>query len=405
MTPALSQPLCQRMQCRFLISLVMAVGLVTAALPARANQAENLRVFYHATKFGIGVDYEIRIRRRSPEPADLGWMVLPQQQAQPTSDNTVDNTWVHVQLKRGFLGRSTMTDSLLLPATGAVIQRIVRRQRRDHTKYKASQFGAEGVRILRLRDDAPLSALDWTQARVSFDAHPDGFEDHAWVTDVSAIFFLLGREVLHQPGGLLEMPVFTDSRLMQLRLQAQRTTRVRSNYVEYSADTKHRRKEMRDALLVAVGARVAGCRQAPADPVLREVREDRDARDRGRAEAAVAARTDGPHAELVDRLAVRADDAELVTTPTDDQMTEGSFVGDQLDGGPGVQRVAQGLGEPRVDRGDPDQERATAVPVRGQPSVVALLDGSRLNPSLRGALAHRLDHEASARVRLEDRSG
>ena len=244
-------------QAKHIILIALATAIPSAFVHSTdlAAQGQDRRAIYQARKFGIGAEYEVHIRHHQPHQSDLGWMALPDALVKPSRAFVGNTPWVHIRLEHRILGAVTVTDSLLRPATGQGIQRIVRRQRRDHTNFKASHFGNGGIHVLRLRDDAALTELDWSEASNSYEAYPAWFTEYARLTDVSALFFLLGSDALQIPGGQLEMPVITDGRLMQLEMRAHEFAAVSAKYVDYSTGTTQRARESRAAVLVSVRAR------------------------------------------------------------------------------------------------------------------------------------------------------
>jgi hypothetical protein len=239
------------------VAVTLAIVTVTALFSATlaAAQEQDRRAVYQARKFGIGAEYEVQIHHHQPDSTALGWMALPQDLVQPADAFAGEAPWVHVRLEHRILGARTTTDSLLRPTTGKALQRIVRRQRRDHTNFKVTHFDTSGIHVLRLRDSALLTELDWSAATSSYEAYPAWFTDPTLLTDVSALFLLLGNDALQVPGGQLQVPVFTDGRLMQLELQAHDFAAVSTRYVDYATDTGQRTRESRSAVLVSARTR------------------------------------------------------------------------------------------------------------------------------------------------------
>ena len=166
---------------------------------------------YHGRKFGIGIDYDVQIRWQDYDAAVLQWMHLPQDDIAQTRTQSADQPWIHVALSHRVLGMSATTDTLLQPGNGLAIQRIVRSRRDEQLRYKATQYGTNGIRILRIRDEPETANIDWLQATTTYLPYPAWFGDGVAVSDPSALFYMLSRDDLQHPGDTLQMPVFSRS--------------------------------------------------------------------------------------------------------------------------------------------------------------------------------------------------
>ncbi|MCZ6871439.1 MAG: DUF3108 domain-containing protein [Gammaproteobacteria bacterium] len=210
---------------------------------------------YHGRKFGIGIHYDVQIRSQAYDAAGLRWMQLPVDDVAQTRTQAADQPWIHLVLNHRVLGVSATTDTLLDPANGLVIQRIVRRKRGGQVRYKATQYGSVGTRTLRTTNALKPADIEWTEARSSYQPYPPWFGEGTTVSDASALFYLLSGDALQHPGDQLQIPIFSNEHLTLLEFKVTKLTTLKVNYVERSAIAERRIKERRPALLITVGAR------------------------------------------------------------------------------------------------------------------------------------------------------
>ena len=150
---------------------------------------------------------------------------------------------------------SATTDTLLQPGNGLAIQRIVRSRRDEQLRYKATQYGTNGIRILRIRDEPETANIDWLQATTTYLPYPAWFGDGVAVSDPSALFYMLSRDDLQHPGDTLQMPVFSNDHLVLLELKVKELRRWKSRYIERSEAGEREVRERRPAILIKVDAR------------------------------------------------------------------------------------------------------------------------------------------------------
>lgn len=253
------------------VSIVLTTLLVLGWLPAIA-QSINVgyeSATYHGRKFGIGINLKVQIGLRNYDSTAPQWMQLPEDGH--ARSPFPEQPWVHITLQRRVFGRSTTTDTLLDPRNGSAIQRIVQRKDGNRFRYKATQYGPSGVRVLRTTSATDPIEVDWQQASSTYQSYPSGFTDGLAVSDASVLFYLLNRTDLRNPGDSLQIPILGNERLILLELTVVELTTSKTNYIERVATvqapadetatetidptTERKVKERRPAILINVDAK------------------------------------------------------------------------------------------------------------------------------------------------------
>lgn len=254
-------------------SIVLTTLLVLGWLPALA-QSINVgyeSATYHGRKFGIGINLKVQIGLINYASTAPQWMQLPEDGQAQTRSPFPEQPWIHITLQRRLFGRSTTTDTLLDPRNGSAIQRIVQRKDGNRFRYKATQYGPSGVRVLRTTSAKDPIEVDWQQASSTYQSYPSSFADGLAVSDASVLFYLLSRTDLRNPGDSLQIPILGNERLILLELTVVELTTSKTNYIERVATvqaravetatettdptTERKVKERRPAILINVDAK------------------------------------------------------------------------------------------------------------------------------------------------------
>ena len=248
-------PLSPGLRLRWWSAFALAFLQVASACSVIAAERHESRAVYQGSKFGIDIDYEVRIQYESSDAPALQWMQLPNDELSGARSIESVSRWAHVVVKRRILGAVTVSDALVDPARGRTIQRIVQRPGDRYVSYKATQFGSTGIRLLRLRKDNAERSVDWMQAKPSRLAYPDWLGNEPGVSDPNSLFYLLGSEPLQHPGAVLQLPLFSNNQLLLVTLHARDLTNAEAALIESAGGTERAINGRREALLVSIEAK------------------------------------------------------------------------------------------------------------------------------------------------------
>ncbi len=239
---------------RQLSACAVVVVLIATACSVVAAAPQDRRAIYHGSKFGIDVDYEVRIKWQAADAPALQWMRLPGDDRINSRGIEGGAQWVHISLERRILGAAVISDSLLDPQQDLTTQRIVQRQRNGYVSYKATQFGSDGIRLLRVRKDDAECCVNWSEARSSYRLFADWSSDGDGISDPNSLFYLVGTETLQRPGAELGLRLFSDNQLLQVKLRVRDSINTEVALVESVGGAERRIDGSREGLRITIDA-------------------------------------------------------------------------------------------------------------------------------------------------------
>jgi hypothetical protein len=235
-----------------LAGFAMSLAFAASASTLGASQLPYESAAFQARKFGIKMSYDVALAVIERSSAHTLGLSPPDGVA---GQQVVGDGLVEAQLTSRVLGRDSTTHTLLWPATGAAVQRVVRRDRITKTSVKATQFARDGVRTLRTRTDSgSVGEIDWGSVRSSLRSYPPSVPQGRGLSDPTGLFFWLSGDQLEALGDSFRVPVFTDDQFVLMVMTVVESTSVDARFTERSGSSETLVEENRPALRVEITA-------------------------------------------------------------------------------------------------------------------------------------------------------
>jgi len=251
-----------RIRLRSVLTLAVAVaGWVAApALAASARlspeQISWREISFHGSKFGISLRADLTLERISAAGAERE--LLPSHRGAgigPAAEGALA-----LGLGSEVLNRRSDIRLLVDPATGAALQRVQTESGRKQ-RIKSLRYGERGISTVRTRPadgEHALPAERWTDVREGGDDYPPMPEGGLRVSDPTALFYVVAASGVERPGDSVEVPIFSDDRLLLVEAKALDLQRVEVDYELGDGSAWRRVQGPTTALRLSLDARVVG---------------------------------------------------------------------------------------------------------------------------------------------------
>jgi hypothetical protein len=227
---------------------------------------------FHGSKFGISLHAELALEAISSAqargellPSVRGPGIVP-------SGNDV----LVVSLGSEVLGRRSDIRLLIDPHDGAALQRIQTDSGKKH-RIKSIRYGERGLSGVRLRPaegERELPPERWTDERRDTDEYPVDAPPDLRVSDPTALFFLIAASEIETAGDSVEIPLFSDDRLILVEAKALDLRRVDVDYERVDGSGTRRVRGPTTVLRLALEARALGAGDEDASFELAGMRGD-----------------------------------------------------------------------------------------------------------------------------------
>lgn len=240
---------------------VFAVRLLAPAAAAGETSLSAERVpwqeiSFYGSKFGISLRAELALEPISA--ADAASELLPSGRGVGIGA-PADGALV-VTLGSDVLNRHSDIRLLVDPSTGAALQRVQTESGRKQ-RIKSLRYGERGISTVRTRPaegEKNLPSDRWTDVREEGEDYPALPAGGLRVSDPTALFYVIAASRIERPGDSVEVPIFSDDRLLLVEAKALDLRRVEVDYERGDGSTWRRVEGPATALRLSLDARVVG---------------------------------------------------------------------------------------------------------------------------------------------------
>ncbi len=204
----------------------------------------------------VSTDTEIELQR-IPASEAIAELAVPDEgpALMPQADETV-----LLSLRTTGLGRVSLL-SLWLEPGGRALQRLASEVGKLY-RYGSYRFAQDGIyrqrRYPARQDEYELPPDEWTQGSDSYQEYPAACSNPCPVSDPAALFYVLATSPIQKPGDSTEFLFYTSGGLVTVAVAAQKSDRIRVNYVQESGHMEQHVKGSVDVLRLSVRGKPFG---------------------------------------------------------------------------------------------------------------------------------------------------
>lgn len=250
-------------------SPALARGAAEALAPGRVPWRE---VSFQGSKFAISLRADLALE---PISSALARQELLPSVRGPGIEPPEDGALV-VSLGSEVLGRRSDIRLLIDPRTGAALQRVQTDSGRKQ-RIKSLRYGEAGISTVRTRPaegQKGLPAERWTDVREGTEDYPAMPEGGLRVSDPTALFYVIASSGLRRPGDTVQVPIFSDDRILMVEAKALDLRRVEVDYERVDGEASRRIQGPATALRLSLDARAVGADGEAANFELAGLRGD-----------------------------------------------------------------------------------------------------------------------------------
>lgn len=229
-------------------------------------------ISFYGSKFGISLRADLTLEPISA--AEAASELLPSRRGAGIGA-PADGALV-VTLGSEVLNRHSDIRLLVDPSTGAALQRVQTESGRKQ-RIKSLRYGERGISTVRTRPaegEKNLPAERWTDVREEGEDYPALPAGGLRVSDPTALFYVIAASGIERPGDSVEVPIFSDDRLLLVEAKALDLRRVEVDYERGDGSTWQRVEGPATALRLSLDARVVGAEGGDASFELAGLRGD-----------------------------------------------------------------------------------------------------------------------------------
>jgi len=239
----------------------LAAGWLVAPAPAADARLSPERVSwrelsFYGSKFGISLRADLTLEPISAARAEQE--LLPSKRG--AGIGPPEEGALVVALGSEVLSRRSDIRLLVDPATGAALQRVQTESGRKQ-RIKSLRYGERGISTVRTRPadgEKDLPSERWTDVREGGEDYPEIAAGGLRVSDPTALFYVIAASDIERPGDSVEVPIFSDDRILMVEARALDLRRVEVDYERGDGSTSRGVNGPATALRLSLDARVAG---------------------------------------------------------------------------------------------------------------------------------------------------
>lgn len=239
----------------------LAAGWLVAPAPAADARLSPERVSwrelsFYGSKFGISLRADLTLEPISAARAEQE--LLPSRRG--AGIGPPEEGALVVALGSEVLSRRSDIRLLVDPATGAALQRVQTESGRKQ-RIKSLRYGERGISTVRTRPadgEKDLPSERWTDVREGGEDYPEISAGGLRVSDPTALFYVIAASDIERPGDSVEVPIFSDDRILMVEARALDLRRVEVDYERGDGSTSRDVNGPATALRLSLDARVVG---------------------------------------------------------------------------------------------------------------------------------------------------